>query len=130
MIFLHAISEKDTESVGLLSQVVGTFETVRKVSHGAERLYQVCTTFTNIAEKIIQSQQSSVGIYDQQGSSLRLPDTPGSMTRFHPEDLQDMLDIENGDRATSFYATDLLKEFLNGEPFLWNKFDYDIGNGQ
>ncbi|KAI2885964.1 transcriptional regulator family: Fungal Specific TF [Aspergillus niger] len=130
VIFLHAISEKDTESVGLLSQVVGTFETFRKVSHGAERLYQVCTTFTNIAEKIIQSQQSSVGIYDQQGSSLRLPDTPGSMTRFHPEDLQDMLDIENGDRATSLYASDLLNEFLSGEPFSWNRFDYDIGNGQ
>ncbi|KAI3062566.1 transcriptional regulator family: Fungal Specific TF [Aspergillus niger] len=130
VIFLHAISEKDTESVGLLSQVVGTFETFRKVSHGAERLYQVRTTFTNIAEKIIQSQQSSVGIYDQQGSSLRLPDTPGSMTRFHPEDLQDMLDIENGDRATSLYASDLLNEFLSGEPFSWNRFDYDIGNGQ
>ncbi|KAI3002254.1 hypothetical protein CBS147346_6088 [Aspergillus niger] len=130
VIFLHAISEKDTESVGLLSQVVGTFETFRKVSHGAERLYQVCTTFTSIAEKIIQSQQSSVGIYDQQGNSLRLPDTPGSMTRFHPEDLQDMLDIENGDRATSLYASDLLNEFLSGEPFSWNRFDYDTGNGQ
>lgn len=129
MVFLHAISAKDTQSIELLTQVVRSFETFRKVSQGAERLYQICATFTNIAEKLVQSQQLSVGIDNEQKDSLRLPDTPGDTSMFHPEDLQNVLDMDNGDGATSLYATDLLNEFLSGEPFLWNRFDFEVGNG-
>ncbi|GFN11553.1 fungal specific transcription factor domain-containing protein [Aspergillus tubingensis] len=129
VIFLHAISAKDTQSIELLAQVVRSFETFRKVSLGAERLYQICATLTNIAEKLLQSQQLSVGIYNEQEDSLRLPDTPGDTSMFHAEDLQNVLDMDNGDEATSLYATDLLNEFLSGEPFLWNRFDFEVGNG-
>ncbi|GLA74045.1 hypothetical protein AtubIFM55763_004986 [Aspergillus tubingensis] len=119
-----------TQSVELLAKVVGSFETFRKVSQGAERLYQICATFTNLAEKLVQSQQLSVGIYNEQKDSLKLPDTPGDTSMFHPEDLQNVLDMNNGDGATSLYATDLLNEFLSGEPFLWNRFDFEAGNSQ
>ena len=130
MIFLHAISAKDIQSIELLTQVVRSLETFRKVSQGAERLYQVCAPFTNIAEKLVQSQQLSVGIYNEQKDSLRLPDTPGDTSMFHPEDLQNVLDMDNENEATSLYATDLLNEFLSGEPFLWNRFDFEVVNGQ
>ncbi|OJZ85405.1 hypothetical protein ASPFODRAFT_62051 [Aspergillus luchuensis CBS 106.47] len=130
VIFLHAISAKDIQSIELLTQVVRSFETFRKVSQGAERLYQICATFTNIAEKLLQSQQLSVGIYNEQEDSLRLPDTPGDTSMFHAEDLQNVLDMDNVDGATSLYATELLNEFLSGEPFLWNRFDLEVGNGQ
>ncbi|RAH59273.1 hypothetical protein BO85DRAFT_418572 [Aspergillus piperis CBS 112811] len=130
VIFLHAISAKDIQSIELLTQVVRSFETFRKVSQGAERLYQICATFTNIAEKLLQSQQLSVGIYNEQEDSLRLPDTPGDTSMFHAEDLQNVLDMDNVDGATSLYATELLNEFLSGEPFMWNRFDLEVGNGQ
>ncbi|PYH34003.1 uncharacterized protein BO87DRAFT_426275 [Aspergillus neoniger CBS 115656] len=129
VVFLHAISAKDTQSIELLTQVVRSFETFRKVSQGAEHLYQICATFTNIAEKLLQSQQLSVGINNEQEDSLRLPDTPGDPSMFIAEDLQNVLDMDNGDGATSLYATDLLNEFLSGEPFLWNRFDFEVGNG-
>lgn len=130
MVFLHAISAKDIQSIELLTQVIRSFETFRKVSQGAERLYQICATFTNIAEKLLQSQQLSVGIYNEKDDSLRLPDTPGDTSMFHAEDLQNVLDMDNVDEATSLYATELLNEFLSGEPFLWNRFDLEVGNGQ
>ncbi|BCS02993.1 uncharacterized protein AKAW2_61257A [Aspergillus luchuensis] len=130
VVFLHAISAKDIQSIELLTQVIRSFETFRKVSQGAERLYQICATFTNIAEKLLQSQQLSVGIYNEKDDSLRLPDTPGDTSMFHAEDLQNVLDMDNVDEATSLYATELLNEFLSGEPFLWNRFDLEVGNGQ
>ncbi|PWY83839.1 hypothetical protein BO94DRAFT_599265 [Aspergillus sclerotioniger CBS 115572] len=65
IIFLHAISTKDTASVTLLTQVLATFENFRQAYQSSERLYEICATFTQIADKLVHSQRSSIGIYDQ-----------------------------------------------------------------
>ncbi|KAL4887665.1 hypothetical protein BJY04DRAFT_225557 [Aspergillus karnatakaensis] len=125
VVFLHAIAAKDMDSVKLLAQVVATFENFRKTSHGSERLYQICATFAQLAEKIIESQLSPIGIYDNVEDSLVLEDVSGASSFFNQDTFQDLFDIDDANRASSLYATDVLNDWVGGDPFLWDKFDMD-----
>ncbi|PYI01184.1 hypothetical protein BO78DRAFT_354092 [Aspergillus sclerotiicarbonarius CBS 121057] len=125
VIFLHAISAKDTESVTLLAKVLATFENFRKASQGSERLYQICATFTQIA-KLVQSQRLSIGTYNQQDDSLILSEISGDTSIFHPDTFQDMFEIDDVNRVTSLYATDILNDWFSGQPFLWDRFDSEF----
>ncbi|RAL02337.1 fungal specific transcription factor domain-containing protein [Aspergillus ibericus CBS 121593] len=107
--FLHAISAKDTESVTLLAKVLTTFENFRKASQGSEHLYQICATFTQIAERLDQS-RLSIGTYNQEDDSLKLSDQSETTPLFHPDTFQDMFEIDDMTRVTSLYATDILND--------------------
>ncbi|PYH46369.1 fungal specific transcription factor domain-containing protein [Aspergillus saccharolyticus JOP 1030-1] len=129
---LHAIAAKDPDSVALLAQVVDTLKNLRDTSSqgaGSQRLYQICATFAQLAQKLVESVPSvSVGTYNQEDDSLRLSDA-GDLAAFpfQPNTLQDLVAIDDVNRVTSTYATDFLNEWITGQPFLWNRFDFDFG---
>ncbi|OQE35353.1 hypothetical protein PENCOP_c013G02517 [Penicillium coprophilum] len=125
--FLHTIAAKDMANVTLLEQVVGTLENFRSSSQGSERLYQICATFTQVARKLVQSQQSPVGSYNQQQNSLRISDTSHGTSLFPPEVIQDTFGSSDLNSVNP-YAIDILNDWLSGPPFPWDKIDVDFDN--
>lgn len=121
--FLHAVSAKDMSDVILLEQVLSTFENFRNASQGSQRLYQVCSTFTQVAKKLVNSEQSPIGIYNHQQDSLEFSDSSLSTSLFYPEIFEDALAPGEMDYVDPSYATDILDGWLSGPPFPWDKLD-------
>ncbi|CEL01468.1 hypothetical protein ASPCAL01050 [Aspergillus calidoustus] len=126
--FLHAITAKDNNSITLLEQVLDTLQTFRTTSRGSENLYQICSTFTQVAKKLDSSQQ-------QQQDSLHASDTAQNPSLFDPEFFQDALGADlstHGDGDISMldpvYTADILNDWLSGPPFPWERLDIEPGN--
>ncbi|KAJ0422367.1 fungal-specific transcription factor domain-containing protein [Aspergillus carlsbadensis] len=149
--FLHAIATKDPAKASLLQDVLSTLQTFRYTSRGSETLYQICATFTQVARKLVSSQQwlpTMGGIYTQQHQQrqqqdqyqkdkLRVSDiaqNPSSL--FEPQFFQDALYAGAGhsdgnstpamtDSGTldPAYTSDILNDWLNGPPFPWERLD-------
>lgn len=121
--FLHAVAAKDTTDVMLLEQVLSTLETFRTASQGSERLYQMCSTFTQVAKKLVNSEQSPIGIYNHQQDSLEFSDSSHGTSLFYPEIFEDAFGPGDMNYVDPSYATDILDGWLNGPPFPWDKLD-------
>lgn len=128
VIFLHAIAAIDMTSVALLEQVMGTLENSRNTSQSSERFFTICATFTEIAKKLVQSQRTSIGIYNQQQDSLRFPDTLHGMSPFYPENAQNASESGAMNHASPSSAIGILNDWLSGPPFPWDKFEVDFEN--
>ena len=126
--FLHAIAAKDMENVTLLEQVVGTLENFRNASQGSERFYQICATFTQIAKRLVQQEQSPIGVYNEQQDSLSFPDISQGTSTFHPGDFQDAFQSGTMSFLNPSSTTDILNDWLSGPPFPWEIFDGDFEN--
>lgn len=128
--FLHTIAAKDMANVTLLEQVVSTLENFRNASQGSERLYQICSTFTQVAKKLVQSHPLSIGIYNQQQDSLTISDTSRSTSLFSPEIFQNTFEDGDINCGSPSYAMDILNDWLSGPPFPWEKMDVNSENYQ
>lgn len=60
------------EDVKLLDDVVVTLYHARHVSSASERLYNVCSSFAQMARGLVDAKKSCVGQYNQQKDSLQL----------------------------------------------------------
>ncbi|KAL4901848.1 hypothetical protein BDW74DRAFT_181287 [Aspergillus multicolor] len=157
VVFLHAITTKDTESAELLAKVVGTLETFRRASKGSERLYQVCATFAQIAGRLtmerteasVPPSSSTVGLMpnstDVHAITQNLEPPSGDIDsgsdtvsgiQVHSEAFDDVFASLDNDGHTSMgmdmdmdslFATELLNDWFSGQPFLGNRFDMEFG---
>jgi hypothetical protein len=140
--FLHAIATKDPARAILLENVLSTLQTFRHTSRGSENLYQICATFTQVAKKLVSSQQwlpTMGGVYTQQQQqghqqdTLRVSDisqNPSSL--FEPQFFQDALyDGPSSDAGLGSldpaYTSDILNDWLSGPPFPWERLGVDFG---
>lgn len=113
VIFLHAIATKDAASAELLEQVMSTLEQSRNVSQSSEHFYKICASFTEVAKKLVQSQQLPIGMYDKQQDSPSFPDVPRSDGMNH---------------ASPPSALGIVNDWLSEPPFPWDKFDVDFAD--
>ncbi|KAL2799262.1 hypothetical protein BJX66DRAFT_333165 [Aspergillus keveii] len=145
--FLHAIATKDPARATLLENVLSTLQTFRHTSRGSDNLYQICATFTQVAKKLVSSQQwlpTMGGMYtqqqqqeqgqqqDHQQETLRVSEisqNPSSL--FEPQFFEDAL--YDGSSATAdlgslnpAYTSDILNDWLSGPPFPWERLDVDF----
>ncbi|KAL2847210.1 fungal-specific transcription factor domain-containing protein [Aspergillus pseudoustus] len=153
--FLHAIAAKDKASITLLEQVLDTLQTFRTSSRGSENLYQICSTFTHVARKLVSSHQwlpTLGGVYThhqqqqqhQQPEALRVSDISQHPSLFEPEFFQDALVADAFSSAAAadaptadddfnmldpVYTADILNEWLNGPPFPWERLDMELDAG-
>ncbi|KAL3447877.1 fungal-specific transcription factor domain-containing protein [Aspergillus insuetus] len=146
--FLHAIATKDPERATLLENILSTLQTFRHTSRSSENLYQICATFTQVANKLVSSQQwlpTMGGVYTQhqhqhqqqpqhqQQDTLRVSDilqNPSSL--FEPQFFQDALfDGSSSDAGLGSldpaYTSDILNDWLSGPPFSWERLDAELG---
>ncbi|XHG04012.1 hypothetical protein AWENTII_007296 [Aspergillus wentii] len=138
--FLYAIAAKDPNSTVLLEDVLSTLKSFRSFSRGSENLYQICSTFTQVARKLVQSQQwlpTTGGVYTQQQQQGPLPilDISQNPSLFEPGFFQDALfdgssaaNLGGFDGLDPTYTSDILNGWLSGPPFPWDKLDVDFGN--
>ncbi|KAL4809851.1 hypothetical protein BDV18DRAFT_156232 [Aspergillus unguis] len=112
VIFLHAITDRDPQSVTLLERVLGTLETVRSSTPGTERLYSVFETFAHLARSVQagNAPRPSTSTYAEQAPSVEAMD------------FSELIDMDD---PSSLLATDVLDDWLGGRPFLWNHFDVE-----
>ncbi|PYH87092.1 hypothetical protein BO82DRAFT_324445 [Aspergillus uvarum CBS 121591] len=128
--FLHAIAAKDPESVALLVRVVGTLENLRSSSSqqtsGAERLYQICATFAQLGQKLVESSafpprgmdDPSEGPSQLAGEDAATADD-GAGFGFPAETFSEVFGNVDFDPAG-----ELLNEWMGGQPFLGNWVDF------
>ncbi|RAH65668.1 fungal specific transcription factor domain-containing protein [Aspergillus aculeatinus CBS 121060] len=128
VIFLHAIAAKDPESAALLLRVVGTLENLRSPSSqqtsGAERLYQICATFAQLAQKLVESPAFARGVDNPSADPPRLTNEDvavgddGAGFGFPTETFEEVFgDVDFNPGG------DLLGEWMGGQPFLGNWVD-------
>ena len=90
--FLHAVASHSPQDLQILEDVVHTLKGVREASKASKRLYQICSTFAELAKEFSQTRNSSIGIYNHQSDSLQLAD--GSEQPSVQSDLfQEALDV-------------------------------------
>ncbi|KAF5865898.1 hypothetical protein ETB97_001966 [Aspergillus alliaceus] len=97
VIFLHAIAATSSEDIQLLEEVVGSLEHIRRVSPSSERLYQICSTFLQIARVLVETRHSCVGTYNQLEDSLQFAADTGPASIFEDDSLQDLFGMEISD---------------------------------
>ncbi|RAH48306.1 fungal specific transcription factor domain-containing protein [Aspergillus brunneoviolaceus CBS 621.78] len=129
VIFLHTIAAKDPEGAALLLRVVGTLENLRSPSPqqtpGAERLYQICATFAQLAQKLVESPAFAGGVDNPSEDPARLAGEDvavgddGAGFGFPAETFEEVF----GDVALN-PAGDVLGEWMGGQPFWGNWVDF------
>ncbi|RAH80848.1 hypothetical protein BO86DRAFT_364181 [Aspergillus japonicus CBS 114.51] len=127
--FLHAIAAKDPESVALLVRVVGTLENLRsppsQQTSGAECLYQICATFAQLAQKLVESSAFPGGVDGPSKGPSQLAGgdvgvaEDGAGFGFPAETFSDVFGDVDFDPAG-----ELLNEWMGGQPFLGNWVDF------
>ncbi|KAF5242549.1 hypothetical protein FAUST_3261 [Fusarium austroamericanum] len=123
VIFLHSMAASSLEDVQLLEQVVDTFRHAREIHAGAERLYQICATFARLARRMVESRNTSVGMYDQNTDSLQVAGVSQDVPLIWPEAF--VQPTGQGQQATSDSDVDaflnddmtsILADWINGQP--------------
>ncbi|QPC70088.1 hypothetical protein HYE68_000840 [Fusarium pseudograminearum] len=134
VIFLHSIAASSLEDVQLLEQVVDTFRHAREIHAGAERLYQICATFARLARRMVESRNTSVGMYDQNTDSLQVAGVSQDVPLIWPEAF--VQPTGQGQQATSDSDVDaflnddmtsILADWINGQPPATEMFAMDFG---
>ncbi|KAF5583187.1 transcriptional regulatory [Fusarium pseudoanthophilum] len=131
VIFLHSIAASSLEDVELLEQVVTTFRSARDINIGAEKLYQICSTFARLARRMVESRNTSVGMYDQNNDTLQV----AGVSENDPLTWTDMAIQPSGQQAgTDEFAdfltddmTNILADWINGQPPASDMFAMDFG---
>ncbi|KAF5564475.1 transcriptional regulatory [Fusarium napiforme] len=131
VIFLHSIAASSLEDVELLEQVVTTFRSARDINIGAEKLYQICSTFARLARRMVESRNTSVGMYDQNNDTLQV----AGVSENDPLTWTDMATQPSGQQAgTDGFAdfltddmTNILADWINGQPPSSDMFAMDFG---
>jgi hypothetical protein len=75
IVFLHAIVATSLEDVQLLDEIVKILSKVNGASKDSERMYQICSTFAKLARTLVETKNSSVGIYNSQEGSIQFTDS-------------------------------------------------------
>ncbi|KAG5817939.1 hypothetical protein H9Q74_010097 [Fusarium xylarioides] len=131
VIFLHSIAASSLEDVELLEQVVTTFRSARDINIGAEKLYQICSTFARLARRMVESRNTSVGMYDQNNDTLQV----AGVSENDPLTWTDMAVQPSEQQAgTGGFAdfltddmTNILADWINGQPPASDMFAMDFG---
>ncbi|KAF5685813.1 transcriptional regulatory [Fusarium circinatum] len=131
VIFLHSIAASSLEDVELLEQVVTTFRSARDINIGAEKLYQICSTFARLARRMVESRNTSVGMYDQNNDTLQV----AGVSENDPLTWTDMAVQPSEQQAgTDGFAdfltddmTNMLADWINGQPPASDMFAMDFG---
>ncbi|KAF4332455.1 transcriptional regulatory [Fusarium beomiforme] len=119
VIFLHSIAASSLEDVELLEQVVTTFRSARDINVGAEKLYQICSTFARLARRMVESRNTSVGMYDHSNDSLQMAGVSENV----PLSWTDVGQPSEQQAGTDGFAdflnddmTNILADWINGQP--------------
>ncbi|PSK51786.1 hypothetical protein B9Z65_3053 [Elsinoe australis] len=72
--FTRTISTLDPNDLALLAQAVDMLDNVKHVSKGSKRIYNVCKSFYDTAEVLVQSQQAVQGLQQHDDGSLMFTD--------------------------------------------------------
>jgi hypothetical protein len=132
VIFLHSIAASSLEDVNLLEQVVDTFRHARKIHAGAEKLYQICDTFARLARRMVESRNTSVGMYDQNTDSLQVAGVSETVPLSWPEAFvqptgQGQQATADADAFLNDDMTSILADWINGQPPATEMFAMDFG---
>ncbi|KAF5674977.1 transcriptional regulatory [Fusarium heterosporum] len=130
VIFLHSIAAASLEDVNLLEQVVNTFRSAREIHAGAEKLYEICNTFARLARRMVESRNTSVGMYDQNTDSLQVFGvSEGVPLSWHECGAQPSGGNVEGDGFTGFLnddMTSILADWINGQPPDMFTMDFEV----
>ncbi|KAK6820050.1 hypothetical protein RU639_007048 [Aspergillus parasiticus] len=130
VIFLHAIAATSSDDIQLLSEVVESLQHIRYVSPSSERLYQICSTFLQIARGLVETRQSCVGAYNQLEDSLQFATDAGSMSIFEPDCLQSLFGTDTSEHPPYLADHDMCAIFdswATGLPAGVNLFGGNVG---
>ncbi|GMF77603.1 unnamed protein product [Aspergillus oryzae] len=130
VIFLHAIAATSSDDIQLLNEVVESLQHIRYVSPSSERLYQICSTFLQIARELVKTRQSCVGAYNQLEDSLQFATDAGPMSIFEPDCLQSLFGTDTSEYAPFLADHDMCAIFdswATGVPAGVNLFGGDVG---
>ncbi|KAE8402964.1 hypothetical protein BDV37DRAFT_272511 [Aspergillus pseudonomiae] len=111
VIFLHAIAATSSDDIQLLTEVVDSLQHIRSVSSSSERLYQICSTFLQIAKGLVRTKQSCAGTYNEFENSLQFTDDAGPMSIFEPDCLQGLLGTDTSEQAPYLANRDIYAIF-------------------
>lgn len=125
--FLHSIAASSLEDVSLLEEVVDTFRHAREIHAGAEKLYQICDTFARLARRMVESQNTSVGMYDQNTDSLQVAGVSENLPLSWPELGQQVDADANVSVFLNDDMTSILADWINGQPPATDMFAMDFG---
>ncbi|RBR12146.1 uncharacterized protein FIESC28_08780 [Fusarium coffeatum] len=125
--FLHSIAASSLEDVSLLEEVVDTFRHAREIHAGAEKLYQICDTFARLARRMVESQNTSVGMYDQNTDSLQVAGVSENLPLSWPEFGQQVEADANMSVFLNDDMTSILADWINGQPPAAEMFAMDFG---
>jgi hypothetical protein len=134
VIFLHSIAASSLEDVNLLEQVVDTFRHAREIHAGAEKLYQICASFSRLARRMVESRNTSVGMYDQNADTLQVAGVSENVPLIWPEAFaqptgqgQQATADANADAFLNDDMTSILADWINGQPPATEMFAMDFG---
>ena len=127
VIFLHSIAASSLEDVSLLEEVVDTFRHAREIHAGAEKLYQICATFARLARRMVESQNTSVGMYDQKTDSLQVAGVSENLPLSWPGFGQQVEADANMSVFLNDDMTSILADWINGQPPAAEMFAMDFG---
>ncbi|OGM48383.1 hypothetical protein ABOM_003361 [Aspergillus bombycis] len=129
VIFLHAIAATSSDDIQLLNKVVESLQHIRSVSPSSERLYQICSTFLQIAKGLVKTRQSCVGAYNQLEDSLQFMNDAGPMSIFEPDCLQGLFGTDTSEHAPYLADHDMYAIFDSWATGLPTGINLFGGNG-
>ncbi|KAI7761156.1 hypothetical protein LZL87_001971 [Fusarium oxysporum] len=131
VIFLHSIAASSLEDVDLLEQVVTTFRSARDINIGAEKLYQICSTFARLARRMVESRNTSVGMYDQNNDTLQVAGVSENVPLTWTDVVGQPSEQQAGTDGFADFLTDdmtnILADWINGQPPASDMFAMDFG---
>ncbi|KAG7429741.1 putative transcriptional regulatory protein [Fusarium oxysporum f. sp. raphani] len=131
VIFLHSIAASSLEDVELLEQVVTTFRSARDMNIGAEKLYQICSTFARLARRMVEARNTSVGMYDQNNDTLQVAGVSETVPLTWTDVAGQPSEQQTGSDGFADFLTDdmtnILADWINGQPPASDMFAMDFG---
>ncbi|KAF4952543.1 hypothetical protein FGADI_6614 [Fusarium gaditjirri] len=131
VIFLHSIAASSLEDVELLEQVVTTFRSTRDINIGTEKLYQICSTFARLARRMVESRNTSVGMYDQSNDTLQVAGVSENVPLTWTDVTGQPSEQQTGTDGFADFLTDdmtnILADWINGQPPASDMFAMDFG---
>ncbi|KAJ5757933.1 uncharacterized protein N7511_006627 [Penicillium nucicola] len=124
--FFHAVAANNPEDLQLLDDVVNTLKNFREASQASRRLYQICSTFAQVAKKLSKSENSVLGIYNPHDDSLQQADSNGHPS-FQADIFQEALDPGFEGYLSPSGAYDILDGWMARQPLSLNMFDMSSG---
>ncbi|KAG9500269.1 hypothetical protein J7337_008743 [Fusarium musae] len=119
------------EDVEILEQVVTTFRSARDINIGAEKLYQICSTFARLARRMVESRNTLVGMYDQNNDTLQVAgvseNDPLTWTDMAAQPSEQQAGTDDFADFLTDDMTNILADWINGQPPASDMFAMDFG---